>query len=155
MRIVLRGFTSVYEPKMLALELEQSSDEADFKRRLRISAGNMQQLMQLKKLLLPRYRGTAFAFLSGKVLRLATPYLMIVCLVCSLLLAQHPVFLLLLLAQVGIYGIALMTYLIPALNTVKPFKLISYIVIGHIANFVGGMKYLLGMENGRWKRVNQ
>ncbi|WP_268809653.1 glycosyltransferase family 2 protein, partial [Vibrio parahaemolyticus] len=104
MRIVLRGFTSVYEPKMLALELEQSSDDADFKRRLRISAGNMQQLMQLKKLLLPRYRGTAFAFLSGKVLRLATPYLMIVCLVCSLLLAQHPVFLLLLLAQVGIYG---------------------------------------------------
>ncbi|EOG1783897.1 glycosyltransferase family 2 protein [Vibrio parahaemolyticus] len=155
MRIVLRGFTSVYEPKMLALEQEQSSDDADFKRRLRISAGNMQQLMQLKKLLLPRYRGTAFAFLSGKVLRLATPYLMIVCLVCSLLLAQHPVFLLLLLAQVGIYGIALMTYLIPALNTVKPFKLISYIFIGHIANFVGGMKYLLGMENGRWKRVNQ
>ncbi|EMB2741082.1 glycosyltransferase family 2 protein, partial [Vibrio parahaemolyticus] len=43
----------------------------------------------------------------------------------------------------------------PALNTVKPFKLISYIVVGHIANFVGGMKYLLGMENGRWKRVNQ
>lgn len=72
MRIVLRGYNAIYEPNMLALELEQSSDDADFKRRLRISAGNMQQLMQLKKLLLPRYRGTAFAFLSGKVLRLAT-----------------------------------------------------------------------------------
>ncbi|NMV11706.1 glycosyltransferase family 2 protein, partial [Vibrio parahaemolyticus] len=71
MRIVLRGYSAIYEPNMLALELEQSSDDADFKRRLRISAGNMQQLMQLKKLLLPRYRGTAFAFLSGKVLRLA------------------------------------------------------------------------------------
>lgn len=62
MRIVLRGFTSVYEPKMLALELEQSSDDADFKRRLRISAGNMQQLMQLKKLLLPRYRAPPLHF---------------------------------------------------------------------------------------------
>lgn len=58
-------------------------------------------------------------------------------------------------AQVGIYSIALITYLMPALNTIKPFKLISYIVIGHLANFIGGMKYLLGMENGRWKRVNQ
>ena len=155
MRIVLRGYNAIYEPNMLALELEQSSDDADFKRRLRISAGNMQQLMQLKKLLLPRYRGTAFAFLSGKVLRLATPYLMIVCLVCSLLLAHNPLFQIMLLAQACVYGIALVTYLVPALNTVKPFKLISYIVIGHLANFIGGMKYLLGMENGRWKRVNQ
>ncbi|KOE03768.1 glycosyl transferase [Vibrio alginolyticus] len=155
MRIVLRGYSAIYEPNMLALELEQSSDDADFKRRLRISAGNMQQLMQLKKLLLPRYRGTAFAFLSGKVLRLATPYLMIVCFICSLLLAHNPLFQVMLSAQVGIYSIALITYLMPALNTIKPFKLISYIVIGHLANFIGGMKYLLGMENGRWKRVNQ
>ncbi|HBK5918694.1 TPA: glycosyltransferase family 2 protein [Vibrio alginolyticus] len=155
MRIVLRGYSAIYEPNMLALELEQSSDNADFKRRLRISAGNMQQLMQLKKLLLPRYRGTAFAFLSGKVLRLATPYLMIVCFICSLLLAHNPLFQVMLSAQVGIYSIALITYLMPALNTIKPFKLISYIVIGHLANFIGGMKYLLGMENGRWKRVNR
>ncbi|ELB2785228.1 glycosyltransferase family 2 protein [Vibrio alginolyticus] len=155
MRIVLRGYSAIYEPNMLALELEQSSDNADFKRRLRISAGNMQQLMQLKQLLLPRYRGTAFAFLSGKVLRLATPYLMIVCFICSLLLAHNPLFQVILFAQVGIYSIALITYLMPALNTIKPFKLISYIVIGHLANFIGGMKYLLGMENGRWKRVNQ
>ncbi|GAJ70677.1 glycosyltransferase SypQ [Vibrio sp. JCM 18904] len=155
MRIVLRGYSAIYEPNMLALELEQSSDNADFKRRLRISAGNMQQLMQLKKLLLPRYRGTAFAFLSGKVLRLATPYLMIVCFICSLLLAHNPLFQVMLSAQVGIYSIALITYLMPALNKIKPFKLISYIVIGHLANFIGGMKYLLGMENGRWKRVNQ
>ncbi|EJG1639249.1 glycosyltransferase family 2 protein [Vibrio sp. B513a] len=155
MRIVLRGYSAIYEPNMLALELEQSSDNADFKRRLRISAGNMQQIMQLKQLLLPRYRGTAFAFLSGKVLRLATPYLMIVCFICSLLLAHNPLFQVMLFAQVGIYSIALITYLMPALNTIKPFKLISYIVIGHLANFIGGMKYLLGMENGRWKRVNQ
>ena len=155
MRIVLRGYSAIYEPNMLALELEQSSDNADFKRRLRISAGNMQQLMQLKKLLLPRYRGTAFAFLSGKVLRLATPYLMIVCFICSLLLAHNPLFQVMLSAQVGIYSIALITYLMPALATIKAFKLISYIVIGHLANFIGGMKYLLGMENGRWKRVNQ
>ena len=40
--------------------------------------------------------------------------------------------------------LTLVTYLVPALNTVKPFKLISYIVIGHLANFIGGMKYLLG-----------
>ncbi|EOA9036988.1 glycosyltransferase family 2 protein [Vibrio harveyi] len=155
MRIVLQGYASIYEPRMLALELEESSDNSDFKRRLRISAGNMQQFLKLKKLLLPRYRGTAFAFLSGKVLRLATPYLMIMCFVSSLLLMEYPTFQALLVAQLAVYSIALITYLIPAFNLFKPFKLINYIVVGHIANFAGGLRYLLGMENGRWKRVNQ
>lgn len=155
MRIVLQGYASIYEPRMLALELEESSDNSDFKRRLRISAGNMQQFLKLKKLLLPRYRGTAFAFLSGKVLRLATPYLMIMCFVSSLLLMEYPTFQALLVAQLAVYSITLITYLIPAFNLFKPFKLINYIVVGHIANFAGGLRYLLGLENGRWKRVNQ
>ncbi|HHB1592181.1 TPA: glycosyltransferase family 2 protein [Vibrio campbellii] len=155
MRIVLQGYASVYEPKMLAIELEESSDDSDFKRRLRISAGNMQQFLKLKRLLLPRYRGTAFAFLSGKVLRLATPYLMIMCLTSSILLIEHPAFQLLLAGQLAVYFVALITYLIPAFNLFKPFKLINYMVVGHIANFVGGLRYLLGMENGLWKRVNQ
>ncbi|MFM2611374.1 glycosyltransferase family 2 protein [Vibrio campbellii] len=155
MRIVLQGYASVYEPKMLAIELEESSDDSDFKRRLRISAGNMQQFLKLKRLLLPRYRGTAFAFLSGKVLRLATPYLMIMCLTSSILLIEHPAFQLLLAGQLAVYLVALITYLIPAFNLFKPFKLINYMVVGHIANFAGGLRYLLGMENGRWKRVNQ
>ncbi|ABU71182.1 glycosyltransferase family 2 protein [Vibrio campbellii] len=154
MRIVLQGYASVYEPKMLAIELEESSDDSDFKRRLRISAGNMQQFLKLKRLLLPRYRGTAFAFLSGKVLRLATPYLMIMCLTSSILLIEHPTFQLLLTGQLAVYLVAFITYLIPAFNLFKPFKLINYMVVGHIANFAGGLRYLLGMENGRWKRVN-
>lgn len=155
MRIVLQGYASIYEPTMLALELEESSDTSDFKRRLRISAGNMQQFLKLKKLLLPRYRGTAFAFLSGKVLRLATPYLMIICLVSSLLLDHYPAFQFLMLGQLAVYLVALITYFVPVFNIFKPFKLISYMVVGHVANFAGGLRYLLGLENGRWKRVNQ
>ncbi|MBT0327906.1 glycosyltransferase family 2 protein, partial [Vibrio campbellii] len=130
MRIVLQGYASVYEPKMLAIELEESSDDSDFKRRLRISAGNMQQFLKLKRLLLPRYRGTAFAFLSGKVLRLATPYLMIMCLTSSILLIEHPTFQLLLTGQLAVYLVAFITYLIPAFNLFKPFKLINYMVVG-------------------------
>ncbi|EDP60113.1 glycosyltransferase family 2 protein [Vibrio sp. AND4] len=151
MRIVLQGYASIYEPKMQAIELEESSERSDFKRRLRISAGNMQQFLKLKRLLLPRYRGTAFTFLSGKVLRLATPYLMIICLVSSLLLIEHKAFLVLFAAQLIFYLMAFISYLIPAFKVFKSFKLIHYIVVGHIANFVGGLLYLLGIEKDRWK----
>jgi hypothetical protein len=57
--------------------------------------------------------------------------------------------------QLTVYLVALITYFVPVFNIFKPFKLISYMVVGHIANFAGGLRYLLGMENGRWKRVNQ
>ena len=154
MQIVLNGYAAIYEPRMLAIELEQSSDSTDFRRRLRISAGNMQQFLKLKKLLLPRYKGTAFSFLSGKVLRLTIPYFTILCLISTLLLSHYPIFQALSLVQITIYLIALISSLIPSFMLFKPFKLINYFVCGHIANLAGGLRYLFGYENGHWKRIN-
>ncbi|MDF2152227.1 glycosyltransferase family 2 protein [Vibrio sp. CAU 1672] len=155
MRIVLKGYHAVYEPRMLALELEASNDATDFKRRLRISAGNMQQLIKLRTLLRPRYRGTAFTFVSGKVLRLATPYLMLACLISSLSLSHNTVFAILSGGQVALYLIAVLSLVVPSLNTIRVFKIISYVLLGHAANLTGGMRYLLGLENKPWTRLNQ
>ncbi|WP_394144004.1 glycosyltransferase family 2 protein [Vibrio atypicus] len=154
MRIVRKGYLSEYDKEMTALELEPSSTNADFKRRLRISAGNMQQAIRLSDMFLPRYRGVAFAFLSGKGLRLLTPYLMIACLITSICLSQYLVFMAALVTQLVIYCIAYLAYLFPYMFSHKICKLLLYVVAGHIANFIGGLRYLLGLETGRWSRVN-
>lgn len=154
MLIVKQGFNSVYDDKMVAVELEATNQNNDFKRRLRISAGNMQQAIQLFSLFNPKYKGVAFAFLSGKGLRLVMPYLMLICLVTSVLLMNNPLFLTALVAQVCLYTLAGLSLLFPNAFNCKPCKLMSYLVAGHFANFVGGLRYLLGLESGRWTRVN-
>ena len=155
MKIIEKGYLAHYDPDMLALEQEATSQQNDFKRRLRISAGNMQQVLRLWPLFSPRYSGIAFAFFSGKGLRLLTPYLMLSCLVTSILLAAYPLFSLALMAQVALYAIALLCYLFPALQIHTLITFITYLMTGHFANLIGGLRYLLGMENKRWIRVKQ
>ena len=155
MQIVKQGYIAEYETQMIALELEESNLKTDFNRRLRISAGNMQQAIRLFGLFSPKFKGIAFAFFSGKGLRLLTPYLMIVCLVCSILLKDYLLFEVLLWAQVFVYSIGLLGCILPKNQINKPISLISYLVVGHYANFIGGLRYLLGLENSPWTRANR
>ncbi|CAK1829637.1 Glycosyltransferase family 2 protein [Vibrio crassostreae] len=155
MLIVKQGYIAEYETQMVALELEESNLKTDFNRRLRISAGNMQQAIRLFGLFSPKFKGIAFAFFSGKGLRLLTPYLMIVCLVCSILLKDYLLFEVLLWAQVVVYSIGLLGCILPKSLITKPISLISYLVVGHYANFIGGLRYLLGLENSAWTRANR
>ncbi|ROV59610.1 glycosyltransferase family 2 protein [Vibrio ponticus] len=153
MEIVRNGYQAIYEPNVVAVELENASLGKDFKRRLRISAGNMQQLLMLAELLRPRYKAVAFTFGSGKTLRLLTPYLLIICLVTSVALSYQTFFLAVLGLQVTFYTIAALGLLLPTIFTHRVIKLISYFTAGHFANLYGGLRYILGRETGRWERV--
>ena len=143
MRIVLQGYRSVYDGDIMALELEHADSDLDAGRRHRIAAGNLQQLLRLKSLLLPRYRGTAFTFASGKCLRVLMPYLMILALIGSLLLAPHsPVFLLMGLGQ----ALGYLFYLVLEafdLGDSKPLlQTFKYLLRGHLNSLRGSAAYL-------------
>ncbi|CCN85210.1 putative Glycosyltransferase SypQ [Vibrio nigripulchritudo SFn27] len=153
MRIILRGYKGVYEPQMLALEMEQASSKQDFKRRLRISAGNLQQILRLFKLFNPKYKGVAFAFFSGKGLRVTMPYLMMTALGGSILLSEHPLFMVATALQIAGYSLALLALILPSVFSYKHFKTLAYVVSGHAASLIGGLRYILGFEKGNWERV--
>ena len=69
-----------------------TTDDAreEFGRRARIGAGNWQALARLPDLLDPRTGFVAFAFVSHKLLRWATPFLLAVALVANVALAAAP-----------------------------------------------------------------
>jgi cellulose synthase/poly-beta-1,6-N-acetylglucosamine synthase-like glycosyltransferase len=144
MQIVQQGYRSVHEDGIVAIELEQADASQDGNRRYRISAGNLQQALRLRGLLLPRYRGTAFTFASGKVLRVLMPYLMIIALAGSLYLAPiHPVFLLSAILQTSIYGLYLVLEVLGIGDSVKLLQTLKYLVRGHLNNLKGSTGYVL------------
>ncbi|NVD06722.1 glycosyltransferase family 2 protein [Vibrio sp. JPW-9-11-11] len=155
MQIVRRGYVATYEPRIMALEMEATNTANDYQRRLRISAGNMQQAILLFDMFLPKYRGVAFAFFSGKGLRLLTPYLLLACLISSALLASYLLFKVALVSQLTIYGLALLSHQFPTLFRHKVCTLVRYVVAGHWANLIGGLRYLFGLESGKWSRIDQ
>jgi cellulose synthase/poly-beta-1,6-N-acetylglucosamine synthase-like glycosyltransferase len=143
MQIVSQGYDSVYDNNVIATELEPTNIQDDFSRRLRISAGNMQQVLLLANLFHPRFHRVAFAFFSGKGLRLLTPYLMVVALISSIQMVHIPLFQLMLGAQLFLYAIGVCSFIIPQLKSSRVMQLVHYLLLGHIANLIGGLGYLL------------
>ncbi len=154
MSIVAQGYRGTVDDTICAVELEPTNADQDFKRRLRIGAGNYQQMLRLSALLNPKYRGVAFTFASGKALRVVMPFLMLTALTGWLWLAQfHVLFLMGAAAQVAAYALV---------ASIKFFKLtpnnpmlatLCYLVSGHTANMIGTLRYIVGLEAGRWQRV--
>jgi len=154
MKIVAAGYRADYENTINALELEKADNVQDHQRRYRIAAGNFQQLLRLKKLLLPSYGGVAFAFISGKALRVLMPFLMIFSLVGSLLLSiDYLLFAFLAIIQVFAYLLAGWCLLFCSKRSNRLIEALAYLVGGHTAGLVGTLRYLFGLERGHWKRV--
>ncbi|WP_413701773.1 hypothetical protein ACLKMH_09640 [Psychromonas sp. KJ10-10] len=155
MQIVVAGYQVAYEAEINALELEKSSDQQDQQRRRRIAAGNFQQIVRLKHLFLPRYGRVAFAFLSGKGLRVMMPFLMLIALFGSLVLAfEYWVFLALAALQVSAYLLAIWQLLYKPSPSNRLCKLLGYLVSGHVASAIGTVRYILRLDKGHWKKAN-
>lgn len=154
MEIVAKGYRAEQDNRITALEMEQSSTAVDYQRRQRIAAGNLQQLLRLKQLLLPKYKGVSFTFISGKGLRVLMPFLMITALIGSFILALESILFILLSAlQLAAYLLAIWHINSQPKNAHRYIKNLAYLVQGHAASLTGCLRYLLGLERGRWKPV--
>ncbi|UPW16997.1 sugar transferase [Agarivorans sp. TSD2052] len=143
MDIVAQGYRAVYEPNIRALELEHASDNQDRSRRKRIGAGNLQQLIRLRHMLLPRFRGVAFTFFSGKALRVTIPVFLLTSLFGSMLLGvQAPLFAVLFLLQLVAYVLAMLPRVLPRLVWPRAIASLNYLVEGHFSSMLGCLEYL-------------
>lgn len=105
LRIVARGYRAVYEPGAVAVE--EAHEMEGFRRRVRIATGNIQQLRELPRLLVPPRALPLFFFVSHKAMRLLVPPAMMTCLVANLFLLRSPVYGALFAGQLAFYALAL------------------------------------------------
>jgi cellulose synthase/poly-beta-1,6-N-acetylglucosamine synthase-like glycosyltransferase len=105
MRIVARGYRAVYEPGAVAVE--EAHEMEGFRRRVRIASGNIQQLGELPRLLMPPRPMPLFFFLSHKFARLLVPPAMFASFVANLFLLGEPLYNILFAGQLLFYALAL------------------------------------------------
>ncbi len=144
-RILSQGYRSVYEPK--AIVWEEAEEMAGFGRRVRIMAGNIQQLREIPTLI--RRPLPLFFFLSHKLGRLLVPFAMIAALIASTFLLDEPLYRLLFSVQIAFYAVALTGALWP----LKPkiLRLPYYFSMINLAAFLGVYHALRGGRGMAWK----
>lgn len=169
MRAVELGGKAIFDKEIRILETEATPLEQDAQRRVRISQGNMQQILRLRALLLPGINLKRFwvswMFTSGKFLRVIMPYLLIILFFLSAILAfESSIFVFLFIAQISAYSLALVNanQIFNHLFNNKIVRLVSYLCQGHLMGFIGSASYLqrlfkqhvLGVNTEqRWQKV--
>jgi glycosyltransferase involved in cell wall biosynthesis len=103
--VLAKGFRAVYEPT--ARVYEEAREMAGFGRRVRIGAGNVQQLSQIRVLLHPLRPFPLFFFISHKLGRSVAPVAMLCAFSSNLMLARSPFYAVMLCGQAVFYLLAI------------------------------------------------
>ena len=161
------GCKIVYDKGAVATEETPSSIASEFQRRARIGAGGFQAIGLLRGLTHPRHGWLAFAFVNHKLLRWASPFLLIFALLGNLLwvvlcmpyignVFHLPWAALALALQVGFYVSSLLAGALPARPKIfKLFRLPAMFTSMNAALAVGFWRWLLGRQNSAWARTDR
>jgi cellulose synthase/poly-beta-1,6-N-acetylglucosamine synthase-like glycosyltransferase len=139
-----KGYRAVYEPQ--AIVYEQAVEMAGFGRRIRVMAGNIQQVREIRSVLtrpLP-----LFFFLSHKVSRLAVPFGMLAALIANLFLLDIEFFRYLFFAQAAFYALAAIGTFVPL---PKLLLLPYYFCMINVATFFGAYYAIVSLRKMSWK----
>ncbi|MDP5212904.1 sugar transferase [Pseudoalteromonas tunicata] len=158
MQALCEGHHAVIDAHLNIIEMERDQEGVDFARRVRIAAGNFQQIYLLKHLTKSANPWLLFNFVSHKVLRGLMPLVVmcgVVTLMAAAILENHffaQACLLILFASVSI-GAMKKWFAIE--EPCAPFDQINYVLASYAAGCMGIAKYCTGGFNMPWRRVEQ
>lgn len=149
MGVINNGGKVLFETEAICFEDLPSESSEEFKRKVRISIGNYQNLSSYKHLLWPPWKAVAYAFFSHKVLRWITPFLLFIIYGCSLYLALHSrIFLGLSVLQLFLFMLPLF---INILNPIKPLLFIAHFYNMNYALLKGFIMFTKGVRSSVWE----
>ena len=139
----------LFDDQAIVYEDLPSESSEEFKRKIRISIGNYQNLFEFKSLLWPLWSPISFAFISHKILRWLTPFFLIMIFIDSLFLAIYQdCFIYFSAVQATLF---LTPLFIPVLKKVKPILFIAHFYNMNLALLIGFFSYLKGVKSSVWQ----
>ena len=140
-----------FVPTAMAWETSPEKVGDEFRRRVRIGAGDLQALLWTWRLLLPWKGMVAVAYFSHKVLRWLGPWFMVVGFMANLWLLDVPFFQVLFIGQLVMYGLALgatLVHHVPILG--KAATGARYFLVLNAALLLGFVRFASGLARPTW-----
>jgi biofilm PGA synthesis N-glycosyltransferase PgaC len=153
LKVLEAGYTAKYEEQALAYERSEDSVLREFRRKARISAQNYSSLSEFSALLHPRKGFIAFALWSHKIVRWMVPFLMLLMLLSSILLASNlDIYRLILYSELFIVAVAVTGFILDLVRfPVGWFGIPYYFFATNAALLVGFVRFLFNRERPMWE----
>lgn len=146
------GGSVVFRPEATAWETVPQTVQDEFRRRVRIGAGDVHALYETWRLLLPAHGMLALSYWSHKVLRWLGPWLLILAFVSNLLLLDRPWGRALMALQGAGYTLGIAAPLVRRLPVVgRTATAASYFIALNAALLLGALKFLSGRSAPVWQ----
>lgn len=160
LRIALQGFRIQYAPGAYAMETASSDMREEFKRKIRIAAGNLQSILRLPELLNPfRHGMLTFQYVSHKFLRsFVVPFCFMILIPLNLFLltAGGDLCLFLFVLQTVFYLVAVAGFLLKKRRFAKRLFFIPlYIVFMNVSSLIGIFRHLSGRQSVLWEKAKR
>lgn len=149
-----QGYRVVYDPEAVGVEEAPAAIEQEFRRRVRIGAGNWHALRYTWRLLLPWAGAVAFSYWSHKVCRWLCPFALAIGGVCALGLAARPWYAAA--AALGFCGLAAAWagYRLERRGARSRLVAVPYYFVSmNLALLVGFWRFLTGGQGTAWGRT--
>ncbi len=153
-QVLIKGKYALFNPNALCSEDVPSEVRGEYRRKVRISSGNFQNLFFFKQIAFKFWRPMGFSFISHKVLRWLTPFFLIFSLITSAFLAGNSQFF------SFILFLQILGFLFPLLNHFFRFEnsLLRFISHFYFMNFAllhGFVKFSKGIKTSIWQPVKR
>jgi len=144
----------IYDDQAVAWEECPPEIGDEFRRRSRIGAGGFQALLRLAPLLSPKRGWVAFSFLSHKIVRWLSPFLLVLAFAANLVCLNSRFHAGLLAAQVAFYFVSVVGVFLPGRGRVSRLvRLPAMFTSMNLALLVGFWNWLASDQGGVWRRT--
>lgn len=160
MTIAAKGYRVIYEPRAVATETASASMDEEHKRKVRISAGGLQEVWHFMKLLNGfRYGWLTFQYVSHRMLRWTlAPLGLLVVLLTNLFLALQgsAVYQGILALQLSFYAIAIFGFALRNQKIrIKGLFIPYYFLFMNVAVYQGLFRLLRGKQSVLWEKAKR
>ncbi len=159
MQVIVSGHKSIIETEAIVYEDVSNNLSEEFRRKVRIAAGNFQNLKYFSKYLVSDICGLSFSFFSHKVLRWMGPFFLAAIFLSSLALSRENIFFkYVFVLQVFILTLPIIDYLLGKIKIhIIILRFITHFISMNFALLVGFIKFLKGVKTNVWQptRRNQ
>lgn len=153
MHVLKDGKQAILEPKALCFEDISNIMQEEFRRKVRISIGNWQNLQTFKSLAYNVFSGIGFCFVSHKILRWLTPFFLLLSLLSSAIVGVYePLYAVLFILHIFLLSLPLLDILLQKINIHnKGLRFITHFYSMNVALFIGFFKYIKGINSNVWQ----
>jgi len=132
----------LFNEAAIGLEDVSTSLREEYKRKIRISIGNWQNLIRFYPLLFKHPYPFGILFLMHKVLRWLTPHLYLIALIAGLFTSQWMII------SIVLIGLPVSQFILMSFGLATP---LAYFYVMNTALFVGFLRYLKGVKSSVWQ----